>query len=98
EKDKEINTVFIATAGSSGALEAIGDKRVFVFASDETEEVCSAIKFGRIKWTISQEPFLQGYHGVRKMAEYALTGMRPGDFVSRNIVKIKENIGEEICW
>ena len=98
EKDGGINTVFIATAGSKGALDAIGEKKLFVFASDETEEVCSAVEDGRISWTISQDPFLQGYHGVKKMAEYVMTGERPSDFVARNVVKIKENIGEELCW
>ena len=98
EKDKEINTVFISTAGYKGALDAIAEKDLFVFASDETPEVCSAVEEGRIKWTISQEPFLQGYHSVKKMSEYVVTGEKPSDFVSRNVVKIKENIGEEVCW
>lgn len=98
ERDKDINTVFIATAGSKGALDAIGGKKLFVFASDDTKGVCSAVEDGRIRWTVSQEPFLQGYHGVRKMSEYVMNGEKPSDFVSRNVVKIKENIGEEVCW
>ena len=79
-------------------MDAIGGKKLFVFASDDTKGVCSAVEDGRIRWTVSQEPFLQGYHGVRKMSEYVMNGEKPSDFVSRNVVKIKENIGEEVCW
>ena len=30
--------------------------------------------------------------------QYVMNGEKPSDFVSRKVVKIKENIGEEVCW
>ena len=97
EKDKEINTVFISTAGFKGAMDAIGDRKLFVFASDDTALISAALEEGRIVWTVSQDPYLQGYYGVKKMAEYLVTGEKPTDFLSRNVVKIRENIGEKVC-
>lgn len=97
EKDKEINTVFISTAGFKGAMDAIGDRKLFVFSSDDTALISAALEEGRIVWTVSQDPYLQGYYGVKKMAEYLVTGEKPTDFLSRNVVKIRENIGEKVC-
>lgn len=97
EEDRRINTVFIATSGISGALKAIGERKLLVFTSDDTREVCKAIESGKVKWTVSQEPFLQGFNAVEKMADYLISHITPQSFIARNIVKIKENIGEEIC-
>ena len=96
-EESDINTVFIATSGVKGAMKAIGERRFLVFSSDETEDVCSFVKSGKIQWTVSQEPFLQGYNAVMKISDYLITHEKPSSFIARNIVKIKENIGEEIC-
>lgn len=97
QEDAGINTVFISTAGAGGAMKAIGNRKLLVFSSDEGEAVKKGLEDGLIKWTISQEPFFQGYNAVKKMSKYIISGERPEDFISRNVVKIKENIGEELC-
>ena len=55
----DINTIFISTSGVKGAMRAIGERDLLVFSSDDTEDVCRLVNSGRIKWTVSQEPFLQ---------------------------------------
>ena len=96
-ENSDINTIFISTSGVKGAMRAIGERDLLVFSSDDTEDVCRLVNSGRIKWTVSQEPFLQGYNAVMKMSDYLISHEKPESFIARNIVKIKENIGEEIC-
>ncbi|MGN0839879.1 MAG: LacI family DNA-binding transcriptional regulator [Candidatus Ornithospirochaeta sp.] len=96
-ENSDINTIFISTSGVKGAMRAIGEREMLVFSSDDTEDVCRLVNSGRIKWTVSQEPFLQGYNAVMKMSDYLISHEKPESFIARNIVKIKENIGEEIC-
>lgn len=89
---EEINTVFISTGGVSGALKAIGDRRLCIFSSDDIEEVKDGIRSGRILWTISQEPYRQGYESVKMMQDYFIEGKKPKNLFINQIVKIKENI------
>ena len=96
-ENSDINTIFISTSGVKGVMRAIGERQLLVFSSDDTDDVCRLVNSGRIKWTVSQEPFLQGYNAVMKMSDYLISHEKPESFIARNIVKIKENIGEEIC-
>ncbi len=90
----DINTVFISTGGAAGALRAIGDRRVSVFASDVIDDVREGIRNGRILWTVSQEPCRQGYEAVKRMQDYFIDGRRPDSLFINQIVRIKENIDE----
>ena len=92
QRDSSINAVFISTGGVKGALKAIGDRDLLVFSSDDIEDVKEGIKSGRIAWTISQEPFRQGYESVMKMQDYFIENKMPKSLFINQIVKIKENI------
>lgn len=91
----DINAVFISTGGAEGALRAIGGRTLTVFASDVVDDVREGIRDGRILWTVSQEPFRQGYEAVRRMQDYFIDGKRPDSLFINQIVRIKENIDEE---
>lgn len=92
KEHEEINTVFISTGGVSGALKAIGERKLCIFSSDDIEDVKDGIRSGKILWTISQEPYRQGYESVKMMQDYFIEGKKPKDLFINQIVKIKENI------
>ncbi len=91
----EINAVFISTGGAEGALRAIEDRHLTVFASDVVDDVREGIREGKILWTVSQEPFRQGYEAVKRMQDYFIEGKRPDSLYINQIVRISENIDEE---
>ena len=88
--DKDLNTVFITTAGFKGAMKAI-DREMLIFTSDDVQDVRDEILRGRVRWTISQEPFRQGYHAVRMMQDYFIDGKKPYDLILENTIKIRES-------
>lgn len=90
-----INVLFIATAGARGAIRGLDGAAVLSFANDDTKDVRDLVMEGRLAWTITQEPFRQGYEGIRRMQDYFIDNRRPSDLVTKNIIKIRQNIGED---
>lgn len=91
-QDPTINTVFVSTAGVKRAIAGLDTKQCLVFTSDDTPDVKELIQKGSVAWTITQEAFEQGYHALRKMAEFLLTGDRQNSYLINQIIRIKENI------
>lgn len=87
----DINTVFVTTAGLEGALNAIGDRKILVFTSDDTPTIKKYIQAGRVAWTISQDPHMQGYMAIRKMQDYYISGIKPEDYITHHVIKVKES-------
>ena len=90
-----INVLFIATAGARGAIRGLDGASVLSFANDDTEDVRDLVREGKLYWTITQEPFRQGYESIRRMQDYFIDNQRPSDLVTKNIIKIRQNIGED---
>ena len=67
------------------------DREMLIFTSDDVQDVRDEILRGRVRWTISQEPFRQGYHAVRMMQDYFIDGKKPYDLILENTIKIRES-------
>lgn len=91
----KVDVLFISTAGAQGAIKGLSGKRMLAFANDDTEEVKALVENGNIAWTVTQEPYRQGYESITRMQDYFITGDKPEDLITRNIIKIKQNIREE---
>ena len=87
----EVNTVFVTTAGLEGAVRAIGDRGILLFTSDDTPIVRKYIAEGKVAWTICQDPHMQGYMAIRKMQDYFISGIRPDDYITQHVIKIRES-------
>lgn len=99
KKNKDINSIFIAAAGCAGvcrALEELNRKDIQVIAFDEVPAIKEYVNSGLLKFTIGQEPELQGYMGVQKLFSWLMEeGKRTAsDYITQTIIKIKENIAE----
>ena len=95
-EDPSIDTLFIATTGGgTGAVKGTEGRNMLIFTSDDIPDTKALIKSGKIKWTICQEPFRQGYESVKRMQEWFINGERPKDLYTQHIVKLLENINTE---
>ena len=94
-EDETINTLFITTAGVSGAVKGADGRNLLIFTSDDVPETKNLIRSGRIKWTICQEPFRQGFESVRRMQSWFIDGIKPENLCTQHIVKLTENIDSE---
>ena len=97
--NSEINCIFVAAAGSTGvcqAVEELNRKDIHVIAFDEVPSIKKYIQSGLIKFTIGQEPELQGCMGIQKLFSWLMEdGKRiSSDYITQTIIKIKENIAE----
>lgn len=94
-ENAKVDVLFISTAGAQGAIKGLSGKKMLAFANDDTEEVKMLVEKGDIAWTVTQEPYRQGYESIKRMQDYFITGDKPEDLITRNIIKIKQNIREE---
>lgn len=99
QSNKEINCIFVAAAGSTGVCQAVEELKrddIQVIAFDEVPSIKKYIQSGLIKFTIGQEPELQGYMGIQKLFSWLMeNGKGPySDYITQTIIKIKENIAE----
>lgn len=95
----QINSIFIAAAGTGGvcrALEALGKKpgEITVCACDDHPEIRQWLNVGMVQFTISQEPFQQGYQAIHKLFDYFVGDCRtiPCNTITQSLIKIKENV------
>ena len=66
--------------GAMQVLEAVGgvsQRRIVVGAFDMSPEVLAAVRQERIRFTIDQQPYLQGFLPVAFLAQYARYGLFP---------------------
>ncbi|WP_407436465.1 LacI family DNA-binding transcriptional regulator [Treponema sp.] len=94
-----INCVFIAAAGVGGvcrALKKLNRTNTHVVVFDETPSTKEFIHSGLIKFTIGQEPEMQGYMGIMRLFSWLMEeGKRSStDYITQTIIKIRENIAE----
>lgn len=95
----QINCIFVAAAGCAGVCKALEESKrtdINVIAFDEVPAIQKHIKSGLIKFTIGQEPQMQGYMGIQKLFSWLMSdGKRKNlDYITQTIIKIKENIAE----
>lgn len=94
------NCLLIAGAGVEGACQALEElglgQTVKVLTFDEVPATRRRIREGMIPATVCQEPFEQGYRAVKLLFDYLVRGLVPPDrFLTRTIIKIRENLEEE---
>ncbi|MCQ2611716.1 MAG: LacI family DNA-binding transcriptional regulator [Treponema sp.] len=92
-----VNCLFIAAAGCAGACRAVkklNRKGLHIIAFDEVPAIKDYIHDGLIKFTISQEPQMQGYMSINRLFSWLMEeGKRkPDDYITNTIIKIAENI------
>ena len=96
-KNSDLNCIFIAAAGVGGvcrAVEECGRNDIRILAFDEVPAVKRNVKKNLIKFTICQEPEMQGYMGIMRLFSWLMEeGKRDThDFITQTIIKIAENI------
>lgn len=81
EHDKNIDTLYFVTGGTTGGLRAIHElhqeDRLRVFTFDQIPAVIEDLKSGLIIATIDQQPFEQGSTSVRMLFESIMTKQPP---------------------
>lgn len=94
----EINCVYIVAAGVEGACRAITElgmqDRLRVLSHDEIASTQKLVREGVIDYTIGQEPETQGYRSIQVLFDYFMSNRKlvPQNFITRTVIKIKENI------
>ncbi len=99
QKGIDINCIFLAAAGCAGvckALEQFNRTDIEVIAFDEIPTIQEHIKSGLIKFTIGQEPEIQGYMGIQRLFSWLMSNgtQKCSDYITQTIIKIKENMEE----
>lgn len=98
EKHSSINSIYVVGAGVKGVCEAVlklgREKDIYILTHDEIDTTCEMVERGVINATISQEPVVQGYHSIRTMYDYFMSGkkIKPSDRITETIIRIKENL------
>ena len=98
----EINAIFLASAGVSGACRAVIDsgrqRHIKIISYDTTASTCRLIKSGVIAATIAQQPFVQGAKPLDILLDYLGMGILPNrEFYYTKIeVKIRENLDDDL--
>ena len=98
-QNASINCVFVAGAGTEGVCRAVEELKrtdIQVIAFDEVPGIKKYIRSGILKFTIGQEPEIQGYMGIQRLFSWLMEeGKRvSNDYITQTIIKIKENIEE----
>lgn len=97
----EVDCVYIAAAGVAGVCRAIvelgREKDLFVLSFDATPSTLQLLREGVIDFTICQQPEEQGYHAVRILFDYFMSGKTeaPQNHITQTVIKIRENCGCE---
>lgn len=99
KQNSRINCIFIAGSGCAGVCRALNElnrKDINVIAFDEVPAIKEYLHSGLLKFTIGQEPELQGYMGIQRLFSWLMEeGKRtPQDYITQTIIKISENIAE----
>lgn len=81
QENRNIDTLYFVTGGTTGGLRAIHDlrmeKRLRVFAFDQIPAVIEGLKNGLVIATIDQQPFVQGATSVRMLFEAIMSKQMP---------------------
>jgi len=96
-RDEGADIIYAATSGGDVAARE-AKEGAFIFSSDVTDEIVRMVREGRIMWTVTQEPYEQGYKSIKKMCDFLIDGVKPKSEMTSLIVRIKENIEEGTEW
>lgn len=98
ESHPEIDALYFTAAGVAGgvsaACEAAGGRRLAVITCDLPRGTRQLIEQDKIQVTIGQQPFLQGYNGVKILLSRLLFGQNPESpfAYTQNEIKVKYNL------
>lgn len=94
----EIDALFLAAAGVTGACRAIKDLglagKLSIVSYDATPSTCRLLRDGVITATIAQQPLIQGALPLDILLDYVGMGIPPAEeqFITELEIKIKESI------
>lgn len=97
-KDKDIDTLYFVTGGTTGGLRAIHElnleNKLRVFTFDQIPAVIEDLKSGLVIATIDQQPYYQGYTSVRYLFDALLSKRTPSRrrIISELNIKNRYNI------
>ena len=98
KQDKDVNAIYIVSAGQAGVIHAIEELglagKVPVLMYDLTPAVLQGLKDGIVSASITQDPFQQGYRPIKVLYEYFVHGTIPeSDKMYTHVdIKLKYNI------
>ena len=98
----DINCIYMVAAGAAGVCRAVEEKGlsgedIVMISNDAVPSTKEYLKKGIIRFTICQEPILQGYRAVQKVFDY-IVGDEKGaqqDWFTNTVIKVRENLDEE---
>lgn len=101
ENDKNIDGVFVAGGGPSGAVSAITEAglkdRIQVVCFDRDKDIFQGIKDGIIYASLGQDPFGQGHDPVIYIYNYLVAGQKPLDRIpARSDILNAHNVNDLI--
>ena len=92
-QDKELNAIYIVSAGQAGVIQAIEELglagKVITVMYDLTPAVVHGLKNGVVSASITQDPFQQGYRPIKILYEYFVHGTMPESEKTYTHVDIK---------
>jgi LacI family transcriptional regulator len=96
DKHPEIDALFLAAAGVTGACRAVTDsgRNIRIISYDATEPICDLIRNGTIAASIAQQPFTQGAKPLSILLDYLGMGINPSKefYYTKLEIKIRENL------
>jgi simple sugar transport system substrate-binding protein len=100
-KDPEIRAVFgTGQADTEGAGRVIekqfADRNVWAAGFDLSDETLRLVKAGRIRCTIDQQPYIQGFYPVVQLTQYLRYGIRPSNVDAGATIVDQSNVDRVI--
>lgn len=98
EKNPDIDSLFLASAGVYGSCRAVKDmglaKELKIVSYDATEKTCELVREGVISATIAQQPIFQGSKPLEILVDYLGMDIKPDkEYYYTDIeIKISENL------
>ncbi|NLO38270.1 MAG: substrate-binding domain-containing protein [Ruminiclostridium sp.] len=101
ENDNNIDGIFVAGGGPTGAVKAIVEAglqdQIRVVCFDRDKDVLQGIRDGIIYASIGQDPFGQGHDPVIYLYNYLVTGQKPQDTIpARSDIVNAQNVDDLI--
>lgn len=101
-RHNNINCIYMVAAGAAGVCRAVEESGltgadIVMIANDAVPSTKEYLRKGIIRFTICQEPVLQGYRAVQRVFDYIM-GDEAGaqqDWFTDTVIKVKENLDAE---
>jgi simple sugar transport system substrate-binding protein len=98
KSDPEINGIFtlgatVATNAVAAVEQSPASKNITIGTTDLSTNALNAVKDGKIKFVLDQQPYLQGYYSLVQAQQYLKFGLRPVKAIdSGPLVITQENV------